>query len=135
VNLRDLPQRLQSRRASLAEAFTNTIVGYLLAYLATYVIVLGYGMQMSHGDVAAMVNWMTLLSVLRGYVLRRMWNAEFWNRWNWRHPFVLQPHPVMQQTTERITLGPEVLIGARPLTIEEQRELLRRLRELQCPKS
>jgi hypothetical protein len=120
--------RDQSRRASLIEAIANTVIGYIVAYLATYAIVWAYDMPMTHGHVSAMVNWMTLLSVLRGYVLRRLWNAEFWKRWSWRHPFVLQPRPAVC-TLRHITIPPDALLGVRPLTIEEQREVLWRLRE------
>lgn len=117
--------RDQSRRASFVEACANTVLGYCLAYVAASAIVWFYDMRLSHGQVAVMTNWMTLLSVLRGYVLRRLWNAEFWTRWNWRQPLRLQPRHAM---LKHITIPHDALIGARPLTIEEQRELLWRLR-------
>lgn len=122
-----LPLRDQSKRASFIEAVTNTLIGYVIAYAATYAIVWAYDMQMSHANVSQMVNWMTLLSVLRGYVLRRLWNAEWWKRWSWRKPFSLQPHPVVG-TLRHIPIPPDALLGLRPLTIEEQREVLWRLR-------
>lgn len=124
LHLAKLPLRDQSKRASFVEAVANTIVGYVIAYLAASAIVWAYGMEMTHGDVAVMTNWMTALSVLRGYTLRRMWNAEFWTRWNWRHPFIIQP----RKAFTHITIPPDALMGVRPLTHDEQRELLWRLR-------
>lgn len=81
--------RTQSRHASLWEAVVNTLVGYVIAYVATAILFRIYDIPASQGKIHSVTMWMTLISILRGYVLRRAWNAEFWTRLNWRRPWRL----------------------------------------------
>lgn len=74
----------QTRLMSLLEAFLNTLIGLVIAYAATWLIVWAYDMSMSNLQMFQMVSWMTVLSVVRGYVLRRAFNSEFWKRWKFR---------------------------------------------------
>lgn len=80
VMWRDLKLYRQTKVGSALEAVANTAVGYVIALVAMNLIVWAYGFKVSPGENAIIVGWMTLLSVLRGYVLRRIWNSEFWKR-------------------------------------------------------
>jgi Flp pilus assembly protein TadB len=80
------PLRQQSKRVSLLEASVNTVIGFALASFCTWIIVKIYGLQMTFQQNFILVGWMTLVSVIRGYVLRRMFNSEFWRRFAWGRP-------------------------------------------------
>lgn len=68
----------QTKRASLAEAIVNTFIGFGIAMVATHLICWVYDIPLSWQSNAIITFWMTLLSIARSYVLRRLWNAEFW---------------------------------------------------------
>lgn len=109
----------QSRVASATEAVVNTVVGLALASIVQMAICRYYGIPMSWHNNLIITGWMTGLSVLRGYLLRRAWNAEWWKRFKSKGT---------EDKIRRITLTQDALMGMRPLTLEEQRELLLRLR-------
>lgn len=73
--------RTQSKRASLAEAITNTTIGFCLSWGATLSFMYLLGITMSFHQLWWYTWFMTLVSVVRSYALRRMFNAEFWKRW------------------------------------------------------
>jgi hypothetical protein len=64
----------QSKRMSMVEAVVNTIVGLCVAMVATAGICKVYGIPMSWDNNFIITFWMTVLSVLRSYVLRRFFN-------------------------------------------------------------
>lgn len=68
----------QSRLASFAETVANTAIGFLVTLGANYVIFPAYDVKLTFNQNIQIVFWFTLLSVARGYVVRRMWNAEWW---------------------------------------------------------
>lgn len=72
--------RKQSRLASLVEAVVNTGVGIVIAFAAQWLICWFYSIPLSASDNAIIVGWMTVISVIRSYVIRRAWNSEFWRR-------------------------------------------------------
>lgn len=78
-----IPLRTQSRRASFVEAIANTTIGYAIAFFATVILFKIYNVPASHGQIFSITTWMTGLSVLRGYVLRRLWNSEWWKHIKW----------------------------------------------------
>ena len=75
----------QSKLGSLAEAVVNTAIGLLVAMFATAGICKLYGIPMSWENNFIITFWMTVLSVLRSYLLRRLFNFN-WLRFktNWR---------------------------------------------------
>lgn len=84
----------QSRMASLAEAVVNTVVGLAIAMWATAAICWLHDIPMTWTNNFIITSWMTAISVGRSYLIRRAWNAEFWNvlkrkpkewRARWRH--------------------------------------------------
>lgn len=65
----------QSRRASLAEAITNTIVGYVVAIAAQVAIFPLFEIHVSAGEHATIGLLFTVVSLARSYVLRRVFEA------------------------------------------------------------
>lgn len=70
----------QSKLASFVEAIANTIVGLLIAFFAQVAIAWVYDLQITYYDIGVLTFWMTVISVLRSYAIRRIWNSEFWRR-------------------------------------------------------
>ena len=70
----------QTKKVSLIEALTNTGVGLLLAFTMNALLFTLVGLHASATQNAIVVGGHTVLSVLRQYVLRRLFNSEFWKR-------------------------------------------------------
>ena len=62
----------QARRLSLVEAATNVIVGYALAVGMQIAVFPVFGIHIALGDKLAIGLAFTGVSLVRGYVLRRM---------------------------------------------------------------
>jgi membrane protein YdbS with pleckstrin-like domain len=75
----------QSRLSSLMEVLFNTFVGLLIAMGATAVICWVHGIPMTWTNNFIITFWMTVVSIVRQYIIRRMWNAEFWKPWRNRN--------------------------------------------------
>ena len=67
---------MQSRRQSLIEAITNVVVGYALAVLTQIVVFPWFGLKVSLHDNLAIGAIFVIISLLRGYALRRLF--EHW---------------------------------------------------------
>ena len=63
---------MQSRRQSLIEAITNVVVGYALAVLTQIVVFPWFGLQVSLNDNLAIGAIFVIISLLRSYALRRL---------------------------------------------------------------
>lgn len=61
----------QGRRMSFIEAIIGTIVGFLVTLIAQLIIFPAYGVHTSLETNLRIVGWFTLLSIVRGYVMRR----------------------------------------------------------------
>jgi len=70
----------QSKAASFVEAVVNTGVGLVIAFTAQMIIVWLNDIPLTWEDNAIIVWWMTVISILRSYVIRRAWNSEFWKK-------------------------------------------------------
>lgn len=68
----------QSKLASLTEAVVNTVIGLALSFAAQLIICWAYSIQLTYSDNLIITGWMTGVSVLRSYAVRRIWNGEFW---------------------------------------------------------
>ena len=62
----------QSRRLSMIEAVTNVVVGYALAVITQLIVFPLFGLQVSLGDNLAIGVLFTGGSLIRSYVLRRL---------------------------------------------------------------
>lgn len=67
----------QSRVESFVETCVNTFVGFGVSYLAWPIIAWKCDMQYDQAQHWEMVFWFTLLSVARGYAVRRWFNSYF----------------------------------------------------------
>ncbi len=65
----------RSRRMSLIEAITNLTVGYALAVATQILVFPWFGLHPSLGDNLALGGVFTAISLLRGYALRRLFEA------------------------------------------------------------
>lgn len=74
----------QSKLGSFVEAVANTAVGYLIALVCMRIIMWAYDFPMGTRETSIVVGWMTVVSVVRGYVIRRAWNAQFWKSGFWK---------------------------------------------------
>ena len=66
---------MQSRWMSLLEAVTNIAVGYGLAVLTQMLVFPLFGLRTSLGENLAIGAIFTVISLVRGFVLRRAFNA------------------------------------------------------------
>lgn len=80
-----LPLRTQSRKASLAEAVANTFIGFIISWCATLTCMWLLDIHMSFSQLWWYTWFMTGISIVRGYALRRAWNAEWWKRFKRSH--------------------------------------------------
>jgi hypothetical protein len=76
----------QSRRMSLIEAVTNTVVGYLLALIVQLVAFPLFGLDVTLADNIAIALLFTAVSIARSYVLRRLFER-------WRLPAPIPARP------------------------------------------
>lgn len=65
----------QSRKHSLLESVTNVIVGYALAVFTQTLIFPLFGVYLHFAENLAIAGVFTAISVVRSYVLRRIFNA------------------------------------------------------------
>lgn len=65
---------MQSKQHSFIEAIANVLVGYGIAVLSLYLILLWEGARVSFGDSAKIGLYMTVISIARSYYLRRFFN-------------------------------------------------------------
>lgn len=67
---------MQSRRGSLIEATANTAIGYLVAVLANVAVLPMFGLHPSVSDSFAIGLVFTIISLVRSYALRRLFNRS-----------------------------------------------------------
>ena len=65
----------QSKRLSLIEAITNTVLGYILAVATQLAVFPYFGLQVGILENLWIGLIFTCVSVLRGYALRRLFNG------------------------------------------------------------
>lgn len=65
---------MQTRKKSLLEACLNTASGFFISILAGEVVFPLFGFKVTHGENLAIVLIFTVISVVRSYVWRRVFN-------------------------------------------------------------
>ena len=63
---------MQTRLGSVVEAVANTAIGYAISVVATLVFLPVFGVQVSAGQATGISAAFTALSLVRSYVLRRL---------------------------------------------------------------
>jgi acetyltransferase-like isoleucine patch superfamily enzyme len=64
----------QSRRRSATEAIMNVIIGYMVAVFANLIVLPLFGYNVTLSDGAAIGLAFTIISLIRSYVIRRVFN-------------------------------------------------------------
>lgn len=64
----------QTRLESFIESVVNTFIGLAIAFTAQYFLFKVYKVQASTEVQCWLVFWMTLISIGRQYLIRRIWN-------------------------------------------------------------
>lgn len=65
----------QSRRASAVEVATSTAIGFTVAVVAQKIILPLFGLYASTGEHLGIAVLFTIVSIVRGYAVRRLFNA------------------------------------------------------------
>ena len=65
---------MQTRRQSLAETVTSVAIGYLVALASQLAIFPLFDIHVSLTDNLLIGAWFTIISILRGYAVRRFFN-------------------------------------------------------------
>lgn len=63
---------MQTRKWSLIESLTNVGIGFGISLVAQLVIFRYYGIALDLGSNVAITLWFTGISIVRGYMIRRM---------------------------------------------------------------
>lgn len=65
---------LQTKRQSAIETLTSVTIGYLVAIGSQIVVFPLFGLSVSFGDNLLIGAFFTVVSIIRGYLIRRMFN-------------------------------------------------------------
>lgn len=65
---------MQTKRRSFIEAVTNVLIGYLVAVISNFIVLPLFGYQVSLFDGFAIGVVFTVISLIRSYVIRRLFN-------------------------------------------------------------
>lgn len=66
---------MQSKLNSLTESLTNVGVGFLINFFANMIIMPQFGFNISLGQNLALGAIFTVISIIRGYIVRRYFNS------------------------------------------------------------
>jgi len=64
----------QSKRGSVIETITSTIIGYMVAVASQIAIFPLYGIDLPLDSNMVIAAWFTIISLVRGYWVRRIFN-------------------------------------------------------------
>jgi len=67
---------MQTKKQSFIESASNTAVGFLVSYASTFLIFPVMGFNSSGTQNLIITIYFTLVSILRGYVIRRYFNKK-----------------------------------------------------------
>ncbi|EGV44405.1 hypothetical protein BZARG_765 [Bizionia argentinensis JUB59] len=67
---------MQTKKQSLTESLSNTAVGFGVSYASTFLIFPLLGIATNAGTNLIIVIYFTIISILRGYAIRRFFNKK-----------------------------------------------------------
>ena len=67
---------MQTKKQSLIESITNVIIGYIVAVISNIAILPLFGVNLTFGDSLLIGVWFTVISLIRGYCVRRYFNKR-----------------------------------------------------------
>ena len=67
---------MQSKRESLIETLTNVGIGWFISFIANMLVLplFGYNINLTDGVLISII--FTIISIVRGYVVRRWFNSK-----------------------------------------------------------
>ena len=70
---------MQTKKQSLIESITNVLIGYIVAVISNAAILPLFGVNLAFSDNLLIGVWFTVISVIRGYCVRRWFNKRGMN--------------------------------------------------------
>lgn len=67
---------MQTRKQSLIESLTDKIIGFAISFASTFIIFPLVGFESNSGKNLVITLFFTVVSVVRGYVVRRFFNKK-----------------------------------------------------------
>lgn len=67
---------MQSKKQSLLESFVNIFVGFIISFASTFLIFPLVGFESTSSKNLIITIFFTVISFLRSYILRRIFNKE-----------------------------------------------------------
>lgn len=67
---------MQTKKQSLVESLTNTAIGFGVSYVSTFLIFPMVGLNTSAKTNLVITCYFTVISIVRGYVIRRWFNKK-----------------------------------------------------------
>ncbi len=67
---------MQSKRESMIETLTNVSIGWFISFIANMLVLplFGYNINLTDGVLISII--FTIISIVRGYVVRRWFNSK-----------------------------------------------------------
>lgn len=89
---------MQTKKQSFKEAVTNTAIGFVISYASTFLIFPLVGFESSGGKNLIITIYFTIISILRGYVVRRCFNkAKPLNTLPWLYCFECEVETITEK--------------------------------------
>ena len=67
---------MQTKKQSLIESITNVAIGYIVAVISNAAILPLFGVNLAFSDSMLIAVWFTVISLIRGYCVRRYFNKR-----------------------------------------------------------
>ena len=67
---------MQTKKQSLIESITNTVVGFIISYASTFLIFPLVGIESSASKNIVITLFFTVVSIFRGFLIRRYFNKK-----------------------------------------------------------
>ncbi|MFY0592239.1 DUF7220 family protein [Roseivirga sp.] len=67
---------MQTKKQSLKESLANVAIGFFITVVSLYLILPVLGMENHHQNNFALTAYLTILSIIRNYFLRRFFNSK-----------------------------------------------------------
>lgn len=71
----------QSKKASIVEAIVNQIIAFVLSLILQLYMFPLFGIFIDIKTNVYIILSFSLLSIIRSYIIRRLWNNEFWKNY------------------------------------------------------
>ena len=65
---------MQTKKQSAIESIANVLIGYIVAVISNAAILPLFGANLAFGDSMLIAVWFTVISLIRGYAVRRWFN-------------------------------------------------------------